>query len=46
MTREDSWDAMPAGCLVAVRPGPRRTVEVGGRCALVEIREYDGSAFQ
>nr|MBA2599272.1 PhzF family phenazine biosynthesis protein [Actinomycetota bacterium] len=29
-----------AGSEIRVRPGPDETVEVGGRCALVEIRHY------
>ncbi len=33
------------GSEIAIRPGRDATVEVGGRCVLVEVREYDGSAL-
>ncbi len=33
------------GSEIAVRPGLGGTVEIGGRCVLVEVREYDGSAL-
>jgi predicted PhzF superfamily epimerase YddE/YHI9 len=33
------------GSEIAVRPGPDRTVEIGGRCALVEVRHYSGQAL-
>ena len=33
------------GSEIAVQPGPDRTVEIGGRCALVEVRDYVGQAL-
>ena len=30
------------GSEIAVRPGPDQTVEIAGRCTLVEIRHYEG----
>lgn len=33
------------GSEISVRPGPGTTVEVGGRCAMIEVREYDASAL-
>jgi predicted PhzF superfamily epimerase YddE/YHI9 len=33
------------GSEIVARPGPDGTVEIGGRCALVEVRDYVGSAL-
>jgi predicted PhzF superfamily epimerase YddE/YHI9 len=33
------------GSEIVARPGPGRTVEIGGRCALIEVREYVGHAL-
>jgi predicted PhzF superfamily epimerase YddE/YHI9 len=33
------------GSEISVRPGPDHTVEIGGRCGLVEVREYAGRAL-
>jgi predicted PhzF superfamily epimerase YddE/YHI9 len=33
------------GSEIAVRLGPDGTIEIGGRCALVEVREYKGRAL-
>ena len=30
---------------IVARPGPDETVEIGGRCHLVEVREYAGHAL-
>jgi hypothetical protein len=30
------------GSEIVARPGPGGTVEIGGRCNLVEVREYVG----
>jgi predicted PhzF superfamily epimerase YddE/YHI9 len=34
------------GSEIAVQPGPDRTVEIGGRCALLEVRDYAGQALE
>jgi hypothetical protein len=34
------------GSEIAVRPGPDHTVEIGGRWALIEVREFAGQALE
>jgi predicted PhzF superfamily epimerase YddE/YHI9 len=34
-----------AGSEIVARPGPGGTVEIGGRCRLVDVREYLGQAL-